>query len=406
VLILGGLVAGGAWVARVQYVAWSRFEEGRAALERNDPEAARRHFERCLETWGDGRETNYRAAQAARRCGDLGAALKYLKTADRLGWPAADIEVEHALIELQSGRLEPAESALRHHLQNDHPESAQILEALVNVYTAQYRWGDADALSEKWVERCPTAVAAWSARAEILERLRKTEPAVDALRRLVELAPDDRKARLSLARLILDAKQSADEAAGHAERLTRSDPHDAAALVQLARAREAQARTDEAVALLDRVIAEFPPDPNAFYFRGRIELNRDPAQALPFLRRAVALDPSEPEPLYSLFLCLQRAGTPDEASAVEKRWRQCTADLNRVRELGRAVSASPHDPELRREIGELFLRNGRAAEGVRWLESALRERPDHVPTHRALAAYYERAGQAQRAAHHRSFIRP
>jgi tetratricopeptide (TPR) repeat protein len=406
VVVLLGLVAGGAWLARTQYSAWNHFRQGRAALDRDDPEEARRHFESCLETWPEGSETNYRAAQAARRCGDLGAALKYLKAADRLGQPADDIEVESALIEVQSGRLDRAESALHHHLLNDHPESAQILAILVPAYMAQYQWGLADQFSEKWVERCPDNLSAWQARAEILERVRRKEAAVAALRRVVELAPDDRKARLQLVRLILETKQSADEAAAHAERLTQSDPRDAAALVQLARCREVQSRTDEAVALLDQVIRDFPPDANAFYSRGRIELNRDPKAALPLLRRAAELDPSEPEVLYSLLLGLRSAGTPDEAGAVEQKWRQCTADLKRVQELGRAISVSPHDPELRREIGELFLRNGRDLEGIRWLESALHERPDHAPTHRVLAAYYQRTGQPERAAQHSSFIRP
>ena len=42
-------------------------------------------------------------------------------------------------------------------------------------------------------------------------------------------------------------------------------------------------------------------------------------------------------------------------------------------------------PELRRQMGELFLRNGRDDEGICWLESALREQPDHVITHEILA---------------------
>jgi Flp pilus assembly protein TadD len=74
--------------------------------------------------------------------------------------------------------------------------------------------------------------------------------------------------------------------------------------------------------------------------------------------------------------------------------------LKRAAELARAISASPHDPELRREIGELFLRNGRETEGVRWLESALRARPDHAPTHKVLAAYYERIGRPDLARQH------
>jgi tetratricopeptide (TPR) repeat protein len=235
--------------------------------------------------------------------------------------------------------------------------------------------------------------------------MRKTEAAANALRRVVELAPEDRKARLDLARLILETRQAPDEAARHAEWLVTTDPRDSTALIQLAACREAQSRTDEAIALLDRVIAEFPPNARAYHIRGRLEMARGAdSSALPFLRRAAELDRSDPDALYSLFLCLQRAGAPEQAAEAEKNWRRCSDDLRRARELGRLIAASPHDPELRREMGELFLRNGRDAEGLHWLESALAEQPTHAPTHRVLAAYFDRTGQPERAASHRSFL--
>jgi tetratricopeptide (TPR) repeat protein len=401
-LALGGIAA---WQIRVHTSAWSELKEGRAALERDDLETARRHLDACLEAWPRSARANYLAAQAARRSGDLSAAKKYLLEADRCGRAADDIEVENALIEVQSGHLAVAESALLHHLNHEHSESPRILAVLIPAYMAQYRWGEAGAFGQQWVELCPNEIKAWKAHAEILERLGKNDPAIDALRHVVQLAPNDRKARLDLARLILQAKQPPDEAARHAEWLVETDPRDAAALVQLAACRDAQSRTEEAISLLDQVIAGHSTDPKAFHYRGQVELHRgSAAAALPFLRRAAELDPSDPEILYTLFQSLQRTGTLDQISEAEKRWRQCTADLQRARDLGKAISASPHDPELRREMGELFLRNQREKEGLRWLESALRERPEHVPTHRVLAVYYEQIGQRDRAAQHRAFL--
>jgi len=405
VLVLLALTGILVWQIRLHTSAWSELKQGRAALERNDLEIARRHLNACLEVWPQSATANYLAAQAARRSGDLSAARKYLLEADRRGRANEDIEVESALIEVQSGNLAIAESALIHHLNQEHPESARILAVLIPAYMAQYRWSDAGALAQRWTEVCPDDLQAWRAQAEILERLQKIDPATDALRRVVQLAPNDRKARLDLARLILQARQPPDEAAYHAEWLVKTDSLDTAALVQLAACRDAQSRTDEAIALLDQVIAKQPTDSKAFHYRGQVELQRGSASAaMPFLRRAVELDPSDPEILYTLFLCLQRAGTPSEASEAEKRWRQCSADLQRARDLGKAIAMTPHDPELRREMGELFLRNNREKEGLRWLESALRERRDHAPTHRVLADYYERIGQLERAAQHRALI--
>jgi tetratricopeptide (TPR) repeat protein len=388
------------WQVWIHTSAWNELQAGRAALQRDDPTEARRHFDRCLESWPRSSEANFLAAQAARRSGDLSAAEAYLKQAKGLGRSADDIEVEYALVRTQSGHFAEAESALLHHLNNGHPESPQILEVLVPAYIAEFRWVEARTVAAKWVKLCPDSVAAWKAQAEILERLRQTEAASSALRRVVELSPDDRKARLDLARLILETRQPPDEAAKHAEWLTQTNPRDAASLIQLAACREAQSRTEEAIALLDRVIAEKSADPKAFHLRGRLEMARSVAAALPFLRRAAELDRSDPDILYTLFLCLQQVGTPVEASEVEKRWRQAGADLNRAKELVRAISADPHNPELRREMGELFLRNGRDTEGIRWLQSALRQRPDHAPTHKTLAAYYERVGRPDLAKQH------
>ena len=49
----------------------------------------------------------------------------------------------------------------------------------------------------------------------------------------------------------------------------------------------------------------------------------------------------------------------------------------------------------------LLFRQGEPEQGLRWLESALKEDPRHKASHRALADYYERAGKADLAARHR-----
>lgn len=397
------LVGVAAWQVRVHTAAWAELKEGRAALARDDPGAARAHLARCLEAWPRSGEANFLAAQAARRSGDLPAAEGHLRAAARLGRPADDLEVEYALVKAQAGHLAEAESALLHHLNNGHPEGPQILEILVPAYMPQFRIGEANELAGKWVELAPDSPRAWSYRADALERLRRKEAALAAYRRFAELAPEDRRARLGAARLVLETRQNPDEAAGHLEWLTATDPSDTAALIQLAACREAQARTDEAATILDRVLAR-SESPKALHSRGRLEVNRGrPEAGLPFLRRAAELEP-DVEILYTLFVCTKQAGTPEEARAAEVRWRKCEADSKRVAELARTISASPNDPELRREMGELFLRYRRNVEGVRWLESALGIRPDHAPTHRALADYYDRAGKPDLAASHRSFL--
>ena len=54
------------------------------------------------------------------------------------------------------------------------------------------------------------------------------------------------------------------------------------------------------------------------------------------------------------------------------------ADMQRVSELRRKVAASPREASLRCEVGLIFLRNGQAREGLRWLHSALQLDPGHA----------------------------
>lgn len=383
VVMLLALFATALGLAWPHLTAWSNLQQGKASLD-NDPAAAREYLDKCLTTWPSSSEAHFLAARAARQCGELGEATRHLDEAARLGWTVPEVAAERALLQAEFDSLE----------------------ALARALMADFRWPEAGQVVKRWLELQPDAPKAWVYQGQILERLRKLKPAVDAFRQAVRLAPDDRRAELDLARLLLESRQAPEEAAGHLERLNRVDPRNPTVLVQLAACREAQGRVEEAVVLLEQAIAERPNEPKASYFRGRLELNRgQSAAAVGYLRRAAELDPSDQEALYSLVLALTSVGTPEEIRAAQERWRRCDADLRRVAEVGRLIVQSPDDPDLRREMGELFLRNGRDQDGVRWLQSALLKRSDHTPTHRLLAEYYQRTGQPALAAQHRSFLK-
>lgn len=404
-LVVGVCLVGVAvWLAAAEFRVRRDFERAKAALQNDDPAAARPLLDRYLSSRPNDAEAHFRAAQAARRCGDLPAAEQQLVEADRLKWQSGDIELERALLLAQSGNLPQSEFALVAALSSGHAESAQILEVMVPCYMSDFRWVEAAPLAARWTELKPGSARAWQARGEIAERLRKLNDAVSAFREAVRLAPDSQTNRISLARLLIETRQTG-EAAEHLNSLATAGSPGPTVTVLLGLCREAEGKIDEAKALFDRAIVEFPSDPKGHFHRGRIEFHLGhPEIAAPFLRRANELDGSDPQVLYSLLLCVRQVGTSDELRDVEARWTQCEADLKRVAAVARLVSRFPRDAELRREMGELYLRNGREADGVRWLESALREQPDHEATHRALAEHYERKGRTTEAAYHRSFM--
>jgi hypothetical protein len=50
--------------------------------------------------------------------------------------------------------------------------------------------------------------------------------------------------------------------------------------------------------------------------------------------------------------------------------------------------------------------NGHEEEGLRWAELVVRERPDHAPTNRLLADYFDRRGQSGLANYYRLHASP
>ena len=401
-LLVLAVVGTAAWRLVVHAAAWSHYNRAREALDRDDPRTARRHLARCVATWPDSAETHFLAGRAARLDGDHAEATRHLDAAARLNWVPEAIGLERALVRAATGQFVHVEGLLVKCVKGDHPDSALILPVLAAEYMRQARWEEAHFAAKMWTDRKPESAKGWAVRGETLEMLRRKQDSVEALRTAVKLNPADRATRLRLARMILEAREPAAEAAGHLEALDEPGRGDPEVRIQLALCREAQGKLDEAAGILDRVIADHPPDARALHYRGRLEMNQGrPAAALPMLRRAVEADRSMVDALYSLFQCLQQTGPPEAAREAEARWKEATEDLKRVPELSKRLTASPRDPDLRRELGELLLRNGRDADGLQWLESALREDPKHAPTHAVLAAYYTRIGRPDLAARHR-----
>src|SRR5262249_46093510 len=196
------------------------------------------------------------------------------------------------------------------------------------------------------------------------------------------------------------------EAAEHFEWLMKHKPADPAVRRGMAQVRQAQARPDEARAILDALLAEYADDPEALAARGQLELDAgNAALAGKWLRPAAAGSPSELHILYQWADCLQKQGREKEADEVRERMRRGEEDQKKVAELMRELVKRPHDPAIRLKIGQLMMRNGLDADGRRWLFSALAQDPMHVPTHQALVDYYERAGNRERAEEHRRITR-
>jgi Flp pilus assembly protein TadD len=99
---------------------------------------------------------------------------------------------------------------------------------------------------------------------------------------------------------------------------------------------------------------------------------------------------------------LTELGLTEEAEACQTRIKQARQDNEQLAILSQKLQAKPDDLDLRCQMAEIFLRQGEADEGLRWLQTNLQTQPKHRTTHLALATFYEKRGQEARAAEHRS----
>jgi tetratricopeptide (TPR) repeat protein len=369
-------------------------------VAQRDFEAALEHLRAYLELRPRDSSAHLLAARAARSAGLFGEAKKHLEECQRVGGVTEALELEWLLLRVQQGDLEETEGILKRSITPDHPDALAVLEALTAGYLKRGRLLDALEALGLWLGKEPESVPALSLRGWVWQRLGRTSQALTDYRRAVELAPDDLGTRLALAQLLTPLKPT--EAADHFEAARRRRPEDPVVLVGLARCRVELGRPEEARQLLDQALARDTRHPAALAERGRVALIlARVAEAERWLRQAVERAPDDREALYELLRSVQLQHKTTEAEHLGRQLTRLTADLKRIDELIGMIARSPHDPDLRREAGAIALRCGREKEGLKWLDSALRENPGHAPTHRILAELYASKGNLAQAERHR-----
>jgi Tfp pilus assembly protein PilF len=399
-LLILGLAAAGYAGGRALWLE-HHLRAAAEALDRHDYRRAEDHLAPCLAAAPSSPRAHFLAARAARATSHWDEAEDHLRACARLGWPEDAVTLERVLLQVQRGehRFVPY---LRTRLAQGDPETLAILEVLTDEYVRTYRLRDALDTLGAYLERRSDDVQALVGRGRVWEQLFHFADAERDYRRAVEVDPDNDEARGRLAETLL-VRGTPGEAAEHFERLLARRPDGPPLLFGLARARRREGRTDEARRLLGRVLEREPAHVGALTELGRLALDEgDPAEAEGLLRRAVAAAPDDVPAHAALYDCLRLAGG-EEARACGEKLQRLRADLERIDALTREVGKRPDEPGPRSELGVLFLRHGEEEKGVRWLTLALELDPGYVPAHQALAAYFERTGQPERAAYHRRF---
>jgi Flp pilus assembly protein TadD len=364
-------------------------------LERYHNPQAIRHLHVCLRIWPNDPEVLLLAARAARRAGNHDEAEQLLKKYQDLRGLDETGGFEQLLL-FAERRVDQAADICWRHVEQCHPDTPLLLEALTHGYLRQYRLKEAGACLNRWRDSEPDNAQVHCLEGlYLLDYVHARSQAEASYRRAVELDPEHEVARLGLAIILVELKEFS-EAAEHLEYLCKQQPDNPSVQVGLAECRAGEGKETEAVRLLEAVLARQPQFAPALSLLGRLALEGgESEQAESHLRQAVSLNPSDVLARYNLVRCLQKNGKNEEAQEHQRQLEQFNKDLQRFDEIiSKELARRPKDPALHCALGQLLLRGGHNEEGLRWLMSALRLDPQYAPAREALAEYEKkRAGQ-------------
>jgi tetratricopeptide (TPR) repeat protein len=361
-------------------------------LERYHNPQAIRHLQICKRIWPEDPDFLLAAARSARRALSYSEAEALLeKYRQKRGLDEA-VTLEELLLSAEC-RVDQVAGPCWRRIEQNQPETPLILEALTRGYLRQYRLVEARQCLERWLQLQPN-----NAQPLCFEGLFHLDyeyagsAAETSYRRAVELDPEHEEARLGLSVALLDRRKYA-EAAENLKLLQRCQPDNLKIAIGLAECYDGMGKGDEALLVVEGVLAKEPQSAPALALRGRLALeNGQPADAERFLRQAIALNPIDYRCRHNLFLALQANGKEEEAQKVQKQLEEADEDLTRYNQLvTKQIVERPNDPALHCALGQLFLRRGQRAEGIRWLQSALRLDPQYAPARKALAESQSKA---------------
>jgi Tfp pilus assembly protein PilF len=379
----------------------SLVREAEQALQANDLAGARTALLACLEIRPNHPEALFLLARTARRAGDYQNASAYLEQYRQVGGISEAIELENGLAAFQRGHISvPLERLLSAYVQKSHPDTIVILEAMSKGYLTTYRLPQALDCLDALLERRPKDIQGLLLRGRTLEKLQRSKDALVDFARVVELDPASAEARVKLGEALIHTKRFS-EASEQFEWLRAQKPQETTVLLGLARCYRAVGKSNQAKPLLDEILKNSPNHVDALVERGKDYLEAtQPEKAAGCFRRAAQQSPYHREAIYHLVLCLNQLGGKSDIEKWKGRLTQIDGGLKRLGEITKTIAQTPNNPDLRCEAGKIFLANGNDNEGLRWLESALQENPNHQETHKVLRDYYREHGQTERASVH------
>ncbi len=429
-LVLALLIVGSA-VAGAFFWRQYHLRAAHQALDRFALDEAQHHLNLCLQVPYHRSAIHLLAARTARRRDAYQEAERHLAACEQKEGRTKAFVLEYLLLTAQQGELEGVERALQARTGSDDAEAVLVLEALAKGYVNRFWRPDALDCLNKLLQRQPEHPQALLMRARLgedLARKGEVEREAAALRdyeKAVEVNPSF-EARLGRAGALYSLGRPWDALIEY-QRLRPLRASDADVLLGLARCHYNLGEGEEALRILEELLERHPDDRSALLERGRLALHRgEAAEAEKWLRRAADRAPvCDTEPLRSLVQCLESQHKEEDCRRCLDRLHRHEAELLRLDRLTLQVNrdlsqtapgndsgadrtrledrmmSQSRKSNLHYEIAMDKMRLGREQDGVAALFFILDVQPRYGPAHAALAEYFERTGQSDRAARHR-----
>jgi tetratricopeptide (TPR) repeat protein len=375
----------------------------RIALAERRATQALLHLDRCALIWSGSAEECLLRARTARYLGDADEAERWLRRCQKQErTPSDKTTLEWALLRAENGSLSGVESYLRDLLHRQHPQSVDILESLAVGLLRIYRFHDAVGCLNRGRELDPDNLRLLYVSGRAWERVHAYSRAVEEFEKVVSREPRFLDAQLRLGRMLHETSK-VDHAIEHLQQVVDREPDNSDAIVALALALNTRRPGEkQAASLLDQLLGEQPRLASALSARGVVALDAhafDDAEG--WLRQAIELAPFERPAHFHLHRCLQMRGKDDEAKKQLARLKKVEGYIERLIAISnREMPKHPRNPDLHHELGTIMQTMGMEELAVNWFLSALSCDAGHRPSHVALARYYARIGEKDKAAHH------
>lgn len=354
------------------------------ALNHHQPEAALEWLE-IAEWFGSQRaDTALLRVRASRQIGDPTMIINSMHEAEKRGADSLKLQRERILCAAQSGQMSIAGRHLASLLTDPDYDNKDVCRAYIAGFLRIQKLNEATQLIESLILDSPDDPWPWIVKGRVSLLRSDLSKAESSFREACRRDSSNMEAVVFLAEVLKDSRQI-DEAIPYFKRAMSDQKQHLRAAIGLSQCLTSSGHPDEAIRLLNEMVAMYPEDANILFELGRSQFeDGDYSTASVTLDKAVSFRPWSDEGHYLLAQCLQASNRQEEAKPHFEFVKSARAAHSELNGLQDRLSKSPADDKLLLRIGVLLSQFGDPQEAVEVLRSAIDLNPQNEEARKLL----------------------